>query len=375
MQVRIVNQTRNMQKPNHLRGVHKGRGSGSNEQSRYISLRSESVDDGWPSQPPEQAASKPATQLFADRTRKLITTNRSPDIGFHQSINPYKGCEHGCIYCFARPTHAYLDLSPGLDFETKIFYKTDVRRHLLAELSQRKYQCQTLAIGTNTDPYQPAEKQRGVMREILETLLECRHPVSIVTKSALIQRDIDLLTELAALGLTYVHVSVTTLDNELKTKLEPRTAGPQARLRTLAKLREAGIPAGAMLAPIIPFINDREIEALVAACADAGAQALGYILIRLPLEVRPLFEEWLTNHYPLQAARVMAAIRDTRGGRAYRSQWHTRMVGEGQFAQLIQQRFVNAVNRAGLGDGELAELRTDLFVKPVHPDAGQLNLF
>ena len=364
-----------MHSSKHQSSVRKGRGSASNQQSRYITARSESVDDGWVAEIGQEPVPNVATQLFADRTRKLITTNRSPDIGFDQSINPYKGCEHGCIYCFARPTHAYLDLSPGLDFETRIFYKTDVRRRLLAELSERRYQCKTLAIGTNTDPYQPAEKQRRVMREILETLLECRHPVSIVTKSALIERDLDLLAELAASGLTYVHVSVTTLDNELKTKLEPRTAGPQARLRTIAKLREAGIPAGAMLAPIIPFINDREIEALVAACADAGAQALGYILIRLPLEVQPLFEEWLAHHYPLKAERVMAAIRDTRGGRAYRSQWHTRMVGEGQFAQLIQQRFTNAVNRAGLGDGELAELRTDLFVKPVHPDAGQLNLF
>lgn len=352
----------------------KGRGSGSNEQSRYITARSEAVDDGWSSA--EQApVTKLATQLFADHTRSIITKNQSPDIGFEQSINPYKGCEHGCIYCFARPTHAYLDLSPGLDFESKIFYKTDARKHLLAELSHPRYKCSTIAIGTNTDPYQPAEKQHRIMREILATLLECRHPVSIVTKSALIARDLDILAELASMGLAYVHVSVTTLDNDLKTKLEPRTASPQARLRTISRLREAGIPTGAMLAPLIPFINDRELEALVVRCVEAGAQALGYILIRLPLEVQPLFEEWLANHYPLQAARVMAAIRDTRGGRAYRSQWHTRMVGEGQIAQLILQRFNKAVARAGLADAEFAELRTDLFKQPSHPEDAQLKLF
>jgi len=233
----------------------------------------------------------------------------------------------------------------------------------------------TIAIGTNTDPYQPAERESRVMREVLETLLECRHPVSIVTKSTLITRDIDLLQALAEQGLTYVHVSVTTLDNALKTKLEPRTASPQARLRTIEALRAAGVPTGAMLAPIIPFINDREIEALVKACAAAGAQALGYILIRLPLEVRPLFEEWLHNHYPLKAERVMSAIRDTRGGRAYRPQWHTRMVGEGELARLLQQRFDKAVTRAGLANSQFDELRTDLFVKPPNPQDPQMNLF
>ncbi len=369
--------------PHSHRVVRKGRGSGSNDQSRYIAARSEAVDDGWSSTgtgagagiETEDESWQIATQFFRDRTRSIITKNQSPDIGFSQSINPYKGCEHGCIYCFARPTHAYLDLSPGLDFETKIFYKTDVREHLLAELSHAKYQCSPLAIGTNTDPYQPAEKRRRIMREVLETLLECQHPVSIVTKSALVTRDIDLLAELAAQGLTYVHVSVTTLDNTLKTKLEPRTASPQARLRTITELRAAGIPTGAMLAPIIPFVNDREIEALVSACAEAGAQALGYILIRLPLEVQPLFEEWLANHYPLKAERVMAAIRDTRGGRAYRAEWHKRMVGEGQIAQLIQQRFNKAVTRAGLPQAEFAELRTDLFQRPSHPQDAQLKLF
>jgi len=352
--------------------LHKGRGSGSNAQSRYLSLHTEAVDDGWYA---AEEYTRVPTQVFADRTKKIISKNNSPDIPFSQSINPYKGCEHGCIYCFARPTHAYLDLSPGLDFETKLFFKTNVRERLLDELGKAKYQCSTLAIGTNTDPYQPLEKDKRVMREILQTLLELQHPVSIVTKSTLVLRDLDLLSDLAKSGLTHVYLSVTTLDNALKVKLEPRTAGPRARLRAIAALREAGVPVGAMVAPIIPFINDHEIEDLVEACASAGAQAIGYILIRLPLEVRPLFEEWLHNHYPLKAERVMAAIRDTRGGRAYAAQWHRRMVGQGPIAELISQRFAGAKKKAGLEDDKLAPLRTDRFLRPAAASDRQFNLF
>lgn len=356
----------------------KGRGSTNREQSRYIALRSEDVADGWDTsagEDPDWPNPAPSTVAFADRTKKIITSNASPDIPFSHSINPYKGCEHGCIYCFARPTHAYLDLSPGLDFETKIFFKTNVRERLLDELSKPAYECSTLALGTNTDPYQPLEKNKRVMREVLETLLELRHPVSIVTKSSLILRDLDLLAELARLDLTHVFLSVTTLDNTLKTKLEPRTAAPSARLRTISALVDSGVPTGAMLAPIIPFINDHEIEALVQASSAAGAQTLAYILVRLPLEVRPLFEEWLQQHYPLKADRVMAAIRSTRGGRAYRSQWHKRMVGEGQIAILIGQRFANAVARTGVGSDFSRDLRTDLFVPPARPGDNQLQLF
>jgi len=362
----------------------KGRGTSDNEASRYITLRSEAVDDGWSNsgyavEAEEEFQRSINTEVFADRTQRLITRNKSPDINFSQSINPYKGCEHGCIYCFARPTHAYLDLSPGLDFETKLFYKTNVREHLLDELAKPNYVCSTIAMGTNTDPYQPIEKTHRITREVLQVLLEAKHPVSIVTKSKLILRDIDLLSELAQLGLVSVHVSVTTLDNKLKTKLEPRTAGPSARLRTIEALRKAGVPTGAMVAPIIPFLNDHELESIVDACVAAGAQNLAYILLRLPLEVRPLFEQWLDTHYPLKARRVMEAIKDTRGGQAYNAQWHKRMVGEGEMAKLINARFKLAVRKHKLSASQAGahrlSLTTDLFSPPRDPQDSQLNLF
>ena len=314
--------------------------------------------------------SGPPTRLYPDRTVSLITRNRSPDISFDRSINPFKGCEHGCIYCFARPTHAYLDLSPGLDFESKIFYKTHARERLLAELAKPGYRCATIAMGTNTDPYQPAERRYRITREILETLLENRHPVSVVTKGQLVLRDLDLLAELARLQLVSVAVSVTTLSNELKTKLEPRTASPSARLRVIRELRAAGVPVSAMVAPVIPFINDAEIEDIVAAVADAGAISANYILLRLPLEVRELFEQWLAQHYPLKAGRVMSAVRGTRGGKAYDPTWGKRMRGEGQMAELVGARFRAAVRRHNL-DNVVPALRTDLF----RPDGGrQLSL-
>ena len=352
--------------------VLKGRGAVSNANSRYLSTSTEAVDDGWVQDLPP--ASVP-TRSFPDRTVNLIATNKSPDIPFDQSINPYKGCEHGCIYCFARPTHTYLDLSAGLDFETRIFFKTDVGEHLRKALRRPGYVCRTLAIGTNTDPYQPLEKDKRIMREILQVLLDARHPVSIVTKSALILRDLDLLSDLASHHLVHVHVSVTTLSNELKTRLEPRTAAPAARLRTIVGLREAGVPVGAMLAPVIPFINDHELEDLIQASTGAGAQRLGYILIRLPHEVAPLFRQWLDEHYPLQARRVMAAIRDTRGGRDYQSQWGQRMVGTGNLAALINRRFHRAARQAGVNTDEYAALRTDLFVPPRAADDKQMDLF
>ena len=358
----------------------KTRGAGSNKSSRFVATVSTREPDGWGADGRglgddivQEAESPIATQVLADTTKRLITSNKSPDIPFSQSINPYKGCEHGCIYCFARPTHAYLDLSPGLDFETKIFYKSEARQRLVEELGSRNYRCSTLAIGTNTDPYQPTEKSHRVMRDVLEVLLETKHPVSIVTKSALILRDIDVLGELARAHLVHVNVSVTTLSNVLKSKLEPRTAGPSARLRTIAALNEKGIPTGAMIAPVIPFINDHEIEQIVTAVAAAGAKQVRYILIRLPREVKPLFEEWLANHYPLKAKRVMDAIIDTRGGKAYQSAWHQRMVGTGPIAQLIKSRFDCAIKLAGLNNGELPDLPTDFFVPP-NPSS-QLSLF
>jgi DNA repair photolyase len=325
------------------------------------------VDDGW--QDGEQGsqeapAAKTPTVLYPDRTVTLITRNQSPDIPFDRSINPYKGCEHGCVYCFARPTHAYLDLSPGLDFETKIFVKTNVRERLLDELGKSGYQCRTLAMGTNTDPYQPAEKQQRVTRQVLETLLEARHPVSMVTKGQLILRDLDLLAEFASLGLVSVAVSLTTLSNELKTRLEPRTASPAARLRVIKELSGAGVPVGAMVAPVIPFVNDHEIEDIVAAGVQAGASTMNYILLRLPHEVKDLFRDWLDVHYPMKAERVMSAIRSARGGKAYDARWGTRMRGEGNIAELIGTRFRAALKRHGILNAESPTLRTDLFCAP-----------
>ncbi|MEZ5560836.1 MAG: PA0069 family radical SAM protein [Pseudomonadales bacterium] len=351
----------------------KGRGTSSNPASRYLARQSAAVDDGWAGVEDDAPVPSVATQLFPDRTRTLLTTNRSPDIPFDRSINPYKGCEHGCVYCFARPTHAYLDLSPGVDFETRIFFKTGVRERLLDELGRPSYQPRTIAMGTNTDPYQPAEKQQRVTRTILEVLLEHRHPVSIVTKGQLILRDLDLLGELAQLGLVSVALSITTLDNDLKTRLEPRAASAAARLRTVATLARAGVPVGVMVAPVIPFLNDHEMERIVAAAASAGAGSAGYILLRLPLEVRDLFVQWLNDHYPLKAERIMAAIRASRGGRDYDATWGSRMRGEGPVAQLIERRFAAALKRNGLDVPDRGTtLRTDLFRAPGHR---QLGLF
>jgi len=349
-------------------GVFKGRGATANPPSRYLARVSESVDDGWPvgAGPDEDhpVVMAPATRLLPDRTVTLISRNQSPDIPFDRSINPYKGCEHGCVYCFARPTHAYLDLSPGLDFETKIFFKTGVREHLMAELGRPGYRCAVMAMGTNTDPYQPAERTLRITRTILEVLREHRHPVSIVTKGQLILRDIDILADMAADGLASVAVSVTTLDRSLKTALEPRTADPAARLRMIRALAKAGIPTRAMLAPVIPFVNDHEIERIAEAVAEAGAIGMGYILLRLPLEVAGLFRDWLDVHYPERAERVMAAIRDARGGRAYDATWGKRMRGEGPIADLIARRFALVVRQLGLDEGRHEPLRTDLFRVP-----------
>ena len=355
--------------------VMKGRGANSNRASRYLPTHSEAASDGWDA-PGEEDAAAPevATELYPDATRRLITRNQSPDVPFDRSINPYKGCEHGCIYCFARPTHAYLDLSPGIDFETRIFYKTGVREALVEELSRKGYECRPIAMGTNTDPYQPAERARRITRTILEVLLEHDHPVSIVTKGLLILRDLDLLGELARRGLASVAVSLTTLDNGLKARLEPRAAGPDARLRMIRELSAAGVPTGVMLAPVIPFLNDHEIEDMVAAAADAGARRGNYILLRLPLEVAGLFEDWLAVHYPLRAERVMNAIRASRGGKAYDAAWGRRMRGEGPFAELIARRFAAAAKKHGLDREERGqgELRTDLF-RP--PGQRQISLF
>ena len=366
----------------------KSRGSGSNRPARYLSRTSiapgeefdripepsfagvfQALEEGAAGQAEreieydqsEVPSSASATTLLPDATRNIIATNQSPDIPFSQSINPYKGCEHGCVYCYARPTHAYLDLSPGLDFEQRIFFKTNVAESLDHALTRKNYQCSTIAMGTNTDPYQPAEKRLRITRLVLERMLAYKHPVSIVTKSQLVLRDLDLLVPLAQQGLVTVNLSVTTLNDHLKGKLEPRTANGSARLRAVRSLADHGVPVGVMVAPVIPFVNDEELENIVSASADAGAQMVRYILLRLPQEVEGLFVEWLQYHYPDRAKRVMSAIKSARQGKAYRSEWHTRMVGEGPVAQLIAQRFKAAVTRHGLHQAELPALRTDLF--------------
>jgi DNA repair photolyase len=342
--------------------VLKGRGAVSNPAGRFDKTPSFAVDDGWEREDDDAfPLSHPRTTFLPDQTRNLIATNRSPDIPFDQSINPYKGCEHGCVYCYARPTHAFLDLSPGLDFETKIFYKTEPAERLREALDKPGYQCRTLAMGTNTDPYQPGETQHLVTRRVLETLLAYRHPVSIVTKGALVLRDLDLLHELAEHGLVSVNLSITTLDNALKTKLEPRTASPTARLRAVRELAAANVPVGVMVAPVIPFINDHEIETIIEKSAAAGAKGAGYVMLRLPYEVKDLFKEWLAEHYPLKAEHVMARVRDLHGGQEYEAQWGVRMRGRGVYADLIAKRFEVAVRKSGIEHPPRTRLRTDLF--------------
>ena len=358
--------------------MHKGRGAVSNPAGRFETRRTEPVSDGWESDGWESDSwmqdgfgPAPSTELFPDATRNLIAHNNSPDVPFDQSINPYKGCEHGCVYCFARPTHAYLDLSPGLDFETKIFFKTNVEERLAEALAKPGYECKVVALGANTDPYQPAEKQLRITRRILEILADCRHPVSIVTKGALLARDLDILAEMAGRALVSVMVSVTTLDVDLKTRLEPRAAAPATRLALISKLREAGVPVGVLMAPVIPGLNDDEIEAIVAECAARGARSIRYVLLRLPHEIKDLFREWLDTHEPLKAGRVMSLIRSMRGGKDYDARWRTRQTGEGVYAELLARRFELAVKKQGLADAELPALRTDLF-RP--PSGGQLSL-
>ncbi len=358
------------------RQANRSRGALTNAASRYLQQQSEfdpELTESMAETDPDFVQPKVRTEFLADRTVNLITRNRSPDIPFDRSINPYKGCEHGCIYCFARPTHAYLDLSPGLDFETKIFYKTGIVERLRSELGKPGYQVQPIAMGTNTDPYQPGEKTLRVTRQILQTLLQHKHPVSIVTKGQLLLRDLDLLSELAALNLVKVMVSVTTLNNGLKAKLEPRTASPNVRLKMIRCLAEEGIPVGAMVAPVIPAINDAELDNIVAACAANGAQDVNYILLRLPLEVVDLFEQWLQEHFPLRKDKVMNILRDTRGGKAYESKWGERMRGKGPFAELLANRFRLAKLRQGFTSEPMAALDCSQFV--ADPADTQLGLF
>ena len=349
----------------------KGRGSSSNVAGRFESLILEKADDGWYQ---EEIVENPAETVLPDRARSVITSNDSPDVGFEVSINPYRGCAHGCVYCFARPTHSYLGLSPGLDFETKLFYKADAVSILEAELAKPKYVCKTIALGINTDGYQPLEKRLEVTRGILAVLTRCRHPVTIVTKSALIVRDLDLLSELAKDKLVSVMVSITSLTNDIKRTLEPRTASPQARLRVISQLTEAGVPVGVLVAPVIPAITDHEIEDILAASREAGASRAGYVLLRLPHELKIIFREWLAKHYPDRAKHVMSLINQSRGGKDYDSQFGTRMRGTGPYAELLRTRFDLAKRKLGFaGAEERYGLNTQLF-RPPKPDTPQLSL-
>ncbi|MDD9811142.1 MAG: PA0069 family radical SAM protein [Gammaproteobacteria bacterium] len=327
----------------------KGRAALSNREGRFESLSREAEDDGWGDFDLPVAARR--TTVHVDASRTVISRNESPDIPFNQSINPYRGCEHGCIYCYARPTHAYLGLSPGLDFETKLFAKPDAAQLLSDEINHADYRCETIAMGTNTDPYQPVERQMKVTRGIIEVLARHRHPLTITTKSGIIERDIDLLADMAADNLVSVYISITTLNNELARCMEPRAAAPQRRLKTVERLRAAGIPTGVLVAPVIPALNDSELETILQRAAAAGAQSAGYILLRLPGEVSALFQEWLGEQYPLKAAHVMSMVRATRGGRDNDPNFGARMRGQGEVAHLIRQRFNIAVKRLGLNRG------------------------
>src|SRR6266480_459067 len=348
----------------------RGRGAQSNASGRYEPLARLAFDDGW-----ESLEDLPpfATTVTVDATRKVITRNESPDIGFDRSINPYRGCEHGCVYCFARPSHAYLGLSPGLDFESKLFVKPNAPELLEREISAANYSPRTIAIGTNTDPYQPIERRYEVMRRILEVLERAGHPVGIVTKSALVLRDIDILARMAERNLAKVALSVTTLAAKLARTMEPRAATPARRLEALRQLSAAGIPTAVLVAPIIPAINDPEIERIVDAAAAAGVQGAGYVILRLPLEVRDLFREWLVANFPDRSRHVFKLIREMRGGKDYDSTWGLRQTGSGPYAWMVGRRFEIACEKLGLNEHE-AHLSTEHF-RPPRQGAVQLDLF
>lgn len=351
-------------------GARKGRGATLNPDNRFFSSRSEAEHDGWAIEPDPLAVLQ--TSVTVQQSRSIISRNTSPDIPFTQSINPYQGCEHGCIYCYARPSHAYLDLSPGLDFETKLFAKPNAAELLRKELASPRYQVSTIVIGSNTDAYQPIEREWKITRQLLEVMLETRHPVSLITKNALILRDLDLLSELAKLDLVQVMVSVTSLDPALTQKMEPRASAPHRRLLAIEKLAAAGVPVGAMAAPLIPFINDAELEDILAAVAAAGATMAGYTFVRLAYELKELFRDWLAEHEPLKAERVMAVINDARGGRDNDPRFGSRMRGEGNFAELLRQRFALATRKHGLNKARWQQ-RRDLFRSPSR--SGQFSLF
>lgn len=355
----------------------KGRGTVWAIEHRFSQQSTEPCDDGWGllDQQAQEERLTPGTRVIEERVKSILSSNESPDIPFDLSINPYRGCEHGCVYCFARPTHSYLGMSPGLDFETRIIAKVNAAQRLREAFAARAYTPALLNIGGATDAYQPVERRLGITRAVLEVLAECSHPFSIVTKSSGIERDLDLIASMAARGLAAVYVSVTTLDPVLARIMEPRAASPARRLRTIEALAKAGIPVGVSVSPVIPFINEPEIEHVLEAAANAGATSAFSVVLRLPWEVNPVFQDWLQQHFPQRAARVMARVREMRGGRDYDASFRTRMTGEGVWAQLLSQRFRKAAARHGL-NRQRVELDLTQFCKPLAPRAdGQQDLF
>ena len=349
----------------------RGRGAVSNAAGRFETRRREPFDDGWGEADPQPPKLK--TTLIKDTSRTIISTNDSPDISFDKSINPYRGCEHGCVYCYARPSHAYWGYSSGLDFESVLFFKPGAAAQLEKTFRKPGYKPEPIMVGANTDPYQPVEKRLRITRSLLETCLKFKHPVSVITKSASIVRDVDLLSQLADQGLTKAAISITTLDRKLARAMEPRAATPQRRFEAVRTLCDAGVPVTVMMAPIIPGLTDHEIEALLEKASDAGAQSAAYVLLRLPLEVRDLFTQWLEAERPAAAGKIMSLIRQTRGGKDYDATFHKRGVGEGPLAVLIAQRFRAAMVRHGLEKPNL-KLRCDLFERPLE-QGRQMSLF
>lgn len=350
----------------------KGRGAVSNVDGRFERHIHQAVDDGWINQLLDDEPPRVKTTLGIDGARSVITRNQSPDVPFDRSINPYRGCEHGCVYCFARPTHAYLGLSPGLDFETRLFWKPDAARLLRKQLSSKSYTPAPIVIGTSTDPYQSVDRDKQLTRSIIKVLSDCQHPFSLITKSALVTRDIDLIAPMAAQNRASAAVSVTSLDHRLSNLLEPRASAPHRRLDAIRKLSDAGIPVTVLCAPIIPGLNDMEIEKIVAACKDAGARSISHIVLRLPLEIADLFEEWLEAHYPNRKAKIMSLIRQMRDGATYQSQFGTRLRGTGPIADLIATRFKAARKKHNLIPRSL-DLDCSGFKRP--SANGQMSLF
>lgn len=349
------------------RCVPRGRGLVSNPAGRFETTRHEAQDDGWPGDAATELTAVPCTEVVTEVPRSAISRNDSPDVPFDQAVNPYRGCEHGCAYCYARPSHAYLNLSPGLDFETRLTAKRGLAEVLRAELARPGYVPSPINLGSNTDPYQPIEKSWRLSRAILELLVECRHPCTIVSKNALVERDLELLQQLAAFGGVRVFVSVNTLDNRLAAKMEPRATAPHRRIQTIRRLAEAGIPVGVLVSPVIPALNDGDLEAIIGQAAAAGADCAGYSTLRLPHELKELFREWLARHYPQRADHVISLVRQMHAGRDYDSDFRHRMQGQGLFAQMIGRRFEVAMRRHGLADRATLALNASAFRPPRKP--------